>query len=316
MADIGDFQHFIRTGWLPGIEDFIDGDLNLGEPFFDLNGNGVYDRGIDVFVMSPDPSINQDVNHSGVYDGPESYWEPPIPWDDINGNGTFDYKNSRHDPGEPFVDYNDNGIRDEIIADTQMYITRATEEPVGGGWIATAWEILDSTHLFVSESGKLIKGPERSPYTWDGQQNRPARVFGFHFRKSDSGVVCVIDAALFRDTLLLPLTGNSDSVRTHSVVYAGWAHNAQDTISFTRTVSDGATLDTPFGRYEGCLKIAFESPHSSDTTIANYFAESFIEFWIDRDKGLVAIYSDRIIHLTKEVFLARRYDSLPLPMTP
>jgi outer membrane receptor protein involved in Fe transport len=94
-------------------EPFIDGDSIIGEPFTDLNANGRYDPGIDQFVFSTDPAINQDLNHNGKYDGPDVFpWTPGIPYYDRNGNGLYDSPNGQYDPGEPFTDVNGNGIYD------------------------------------------------------------------------------------------------------------------------------------------------------------------------------------------------------------
>lgn len=96
-------------------EPYIDGDSVLGEPFVDLNSNGVYDLGIDVFVIDVDTTINQDLNRNGQYDGPCSSfdcWTPGIPFYDRNGNGVYDRPNFQYDPGEPYVDVNENGVYD------------------------------------------------------------------------------------------------------------------------------------------------------------------------------------------------------------
>ena len=99
--------------WTADEEPYIDGDSSLGEPFVDINRNGVYDAGIDRFVTSIDPTINMDKDRNNYYTGPDpSLWSPEIPWIDYNGNGVFDYPNNRYDPGEPFVDLNKNGKHD------------------------------------------------------------------------------------------------------------------------------------------------------------------------------------------------------------
>jgi hypothetical protein len=97
-------------------EPLVNWEKSLGEPFTDVNGNGVYEPGIDSFVISSDPSINQDLNHNDQYDNPEDPWTEGIPFDDIDGNGQF-----RPDPGEhisgyelglPYCDYNENQKHD------------------------------------------------------------------------------------------------------------------------------------------------------------------------------------------------------------
>jgi len=93
-------------------EPYVDGDRNLGEPFVDVNRNGIFDNGIDVFVMSSDPNVNMDLNRNSQYDGPNNIWTPGIPFEDLNGNGLYDGPNGRYDFGEQFVDANHNGIWD------------------------------------------------------------------------------------------------------------------------------------------------------------------------------------------------------------
>ena len=89
-------------------EPYTDGDYVLGEPFKDLNGNGLYDPGTDIFIKSVGPD-NMDLNHDGFHNGPGSLWQEGIPFLDRNGNGLYDYPNFKYDPGEDFVDVNNNG---------------------------------------------------------------------------------------------------------------------------------------------------------------------------------------------------------------
>ncbi len=92
-------------------EPYIDGDSVIGEPFTDVNGNGVYDQGIDIFIRSVGAD-NQDLNHDGRHNGPGDPWEPGIPFVDRNGNGLYDAPNGVYDTGEPYVDKNGNGKHD------------------------------------------------------------------------------------------------------------------------------------------------------------------------------------------------------------
>ncbi|MCP4686206.1 MAG: TonB-dependent receptor [bacterium] len=93
-------------------EPFTDGDSIIGEPFSDLDYNGVYDPAIDDFYLGVDPRTNQDLNHNGKYDGPHDPWTQGIPYLDRNANGVFDYPNGQYDPGEPFIDENGNHAYD------------------------------------------------------------------------------------------------------------------------------------------------------------------------------------------------------------
>jgi hypothetical protein len=93
-------------------EPYIDGDQSLGEPFTDVNNDGVYTEGIDIFIMSEDPDLNQDLDRSSDYTAPYDPWQPGIPFIDMNGNGIYDEPNYSYDPGEPFTDVNGNGKYD------------------------------------------------------------------------------------------------------------------------------------------------------------------------------------------------------------
>lgn len=93
-------------------EPYIDGDQSLGEPFIDINRNGIYDEGVDRFITALDAAINMDLNRSNGYDGPDAPWTEGIPFIDYNGNGIYDAPNNRYDPGEPYIDINKNGIHD------------------------------------------------------------------------------------------------------------------------------------------------------------------------------------------------------------
>lgn len=103
-------------------EPFEDGDISLGEPFTDVNNNGRYDEGIDIFIMSAGPD-NQDLDRNSRYTYPSFHWQllnwPPydgwnegIPFIDRNGNGLYDPPNYQYDPGEKFTDLNGNGLYD------------------------------------------------------------------------------------------------------------------------------------------------------------------------------------------------------------
>ncbi len=84
-------------------EPYTDGDIIIGEPFIDVNLNGVFDDSVDVF------SGAWDLNHNGQYDGPDDPWSAGVPYRDMNNNGRYDAPNRNYDYGEPFVDRNNNG---------------------------------------------------------------------------------------------------------------------------------------------------------------------------------------------------------------
>ncbi len=120
------FNDVDKDGVYNPFEPFIDepdesgkknGKWDPGEYFQDLNGNEVYDEILDVFVFSQGPD-NQDLNHDGRYNGPNEEFPANMPFiegvtvRDLNKNGKFDKKNGFWDPGEPYADVNGNGQYD------------------------------------------------------------------------------------------------------------------------------------------------------------------------------------------------------------
>lgn len=138
----------------------INWETSLGEPFTDINGNGIYDQLIDSFVKVLDPAINQDLNRNNRYDGPGDPWEPGIPFDDIDGNGEFRgdaLKYSMHyEPGLPFTDFNNNGKWDSVnyinVGISRFKIDIGED---GNKWIKTIHDrkIEHSKYRFISDSG-------------------------------------------------------------------------------------------------------------------------------------------------------------------
>jgi len=120
-------------------EPTVDGDINLGEPFTDLNGNGVfdwpepygdvnqngqwdpgedfvdvncngtYDSLQETFISCSSCPENQDLNHDGRYNSPCEPWRQYIPFLDLNGDGDFDPADASSNNGEPYVDLNGDG---------------------------------------------------------------------------------------------------------------------------------------------------------------------------------------------------------------
>ena len=93
-------------------EPFTDGDVIIGEPYIDVDFNGVFNgepndpNGPDVFIGA------WDLNNNGRHDGPFDPWSEGIPYRDLNNNGSYDAPNGFYDYGEPYVDLNDNGRHD------------------------------------------------------------------------------------------------------------------------------------------------------------------------------------------------------------
>jgi len=87
-------------------EPYIDGDRSLGEPFTDVNNNGVWDSRLPGYKFG-EPFV--DMSENSRYDGPDDPWLLGIPYQDLNGNGVYDRPNFVYDTGEPFTDFNGNG---------------------------------------------------------------------------------------------------------------------------------------------------------------------------------------------------------------
>jgi hypothetical protein len=87
-----------QSHWI--LEEFVDGDSSLGEPYSDNNHNGVYDNG----------DTYEDLNDNGRYDGPNDPWTPPIPFVDRNEDGEYDAPNGIWDEGELLLDLDGDGV--------------------------------------------------------------------------------------------------------------------------------------------------------------------------------------------------------------
>lgn len=103
-------------------EPFIDGDRSLGEPFVDVNKNGVWDADYEWTLHGRGEPFT-DLSGDSKYQGPDDPWVPGVPFEDLNGNGVYDQGvaipsgsystfDNDYDLGEPFVDLNGNGKRD------------------------------------------------------------------------------------------------------------------------------------------------------------------------------------------------------------
>jgi len=80
---------------------FVDGDVTLGEPFQDINGNGIWD-GPGVIPNFPLGEPYDDLTHDGEFQGPGDPWAPGIPWIDHPPHiGLYDRPDSIKQPDEP-----------------------------------------------------------------------------------------------------------------------------------------------------------------------------------------------------------------------
>ncbi|MEW5701159.1 MAG: carboxypeptidase-like regulatory domain-containing protein [Candidatus Zixiibacteriota bacterium] len=103
-------------------EPFVDGDQSLGEPYTDVNHNGVWD-GPGAINGYPLGEPFEDLSYDGKYQSPGDTWVPGVPFRDLNQNETFDASatppsgqwsniDAYYNEGEPYYDRNGNGRRD------------------------------------------------------------------------------------------------------------------------------------------------------------------------------------------------------------
>ena len=135
-VQFADYVHFDTSGFYLLKSDYGTGNSypevylwweeNFGEPFTDVNDNGVYDPGLDLFYMCADCDSNQDLNHDGRYNGPDEPWEPGFPFDDIDGDGVCRqeeyYSHESDGSGAPYLDANGNGSWDDSLSYQCNYV--------------------------------------------------------------------------------------------------------------------------------------------------------------------------------------------------
>lgn len=292
---------------------YVDGDRVIGEPFIDINGNGVYDRGIDIFYMSPDPDVNMDLNHNGSYDGPYSTWEPGIPFDDYNRNDQYDRPNTVYDTSEAFCDLNGNGRFDSFLRDTLVFIVQPrvdTTSPLGR---LQEFAILDSIWHFISDSGYVVRLPARSRRSWDAVRNRRLAFLVSSF--VSNGRIDFLAQTLFSDTLVLPLFDSLTIPVMTSRISADWLNVPYEPFEFNRSYQLGDTLTIDGYQYDNLVRVTFDSLSCADSVRESSFENAELTFWIDLNRGPLAIQSNQLLSSARKVLIVPLSDTLPLPMT-
>lgn len=276
-------------------EVFVDGEYNMGERFTDVNGNGVYDIGIDIFNRMED-----DLNRNGMYDGPDDPWSPGVPFDDLDGDGEYRSPNMLYDVGELFCDLNGNGVRD----DGGRYLVRWIRLEETNSSVTWCYEAYDSVARFRSDSGVFYCAPIRSTDTWDYQRWQRRQYTDWTFTTSDSGLTWDYPD---KHTSLLVLGSDSTPADTKRVVIQN-GHPAADSASFRRTVALDAELEISGVLFSDLLSITFDDCWLNNDPNRNV-SHIFWEFYFSRDLGFVAV------NLSGEwECFALRFASLPLPL--
>ena len=286
-------------------EPFVDGDSIIGEPFIDMNGNGVYDLGIDGFIISLGEG-NMDLNHNGRHDGPYDPYTVGTPFDDYDHDGVYDYPNFAYDEGEPFHDCNRDGIWTTPAADepkAELYQCKHTARD------SIRFYRRDSVYKFVSDSGYSIWKPRRDQ-VWDYHNEDFEALSRVSFHNDDTGLI-FSDRAFFMFPVLDP-----DDFAVGINVDTGRRITVSDTIKpvgIRRTVSLGDTLVIYEDTLVGVLSVTIDSLHPLfDGTTYPYNTWSY-RFYFSRELGFIGLDYDAAYD--EYYYFPIREDTIPLPMT-
>jgi hypothetical protein len=302
FVTLADFSIFYPNVY----ERAVNWEQSLGEPYTDVNGNGVYDEGIDIFIKALDPAVNQDLNRNNRYDGPDDPWEVGIPFDDIDGDGQFRVNpedgGRYYEIGLPFVDYNDNENRDSGVSAFAIMSAFSVAHGLNGDlWYSTQngpWGTY-AGYRFVSDSGLVYD----HTINWS--------VSAKNLLVTDSGLIFYAFPSWFDMAVPLLVVDTGDFVEVQNDVQIV-PIDAGDTVAVSRTVR----LDEPLGiggyGYVGLVNVELTS-------------ESFgYDFFFDRDQGLIAYGEYTVTGALGEDTTSYYYyyvepvvesDSIILPMT-
>ncbi len=303
-----------RRSWEP----FFDGDSIIGEPFDDINGNGVYDPGVDIFIRSVDTTINDDVNFNGEHDGPNDPWSPGVPFDDLDLDGQYDRPSNYYDQGEPFLDLNGDGVcnsASEIGAGLGDLIRWVVSEQDTSFTIWT-YELQDSVGLLVSDSGISYATPARSSITWNDTEDRPQRYYDHQFRIDEHGLAYLCRIQPYRSEVqVVPviLAVESDCFAKRISVPVGCSPyppqwQEPDSTLYRRTIINNATFEFDGILYDSLLQIRLDDGWiNGDSTVV---CQLEWDFYFKQEHGIFALVTG-----SHRVCFPVRYDTIPLPMT-
>jgi hypothetical protein len=281
---------FRNIGGCGACEWVLNREQSLGEPFIDVNGNGVYEENIDIFIMSPGPD-NQDIDRNSRYTGPDDPWSPGIPFDDLNGNGEYDrFSNFHYEDGFPFCDLNFNGVRDVDVGGVFAPIKFMPECNNSGYCTFKIKYVWGTVFRYISDSGIT--------YTRDFQDT--STDFYHYFTMTP-------DALEFRDPQFrFTIHEKSDiyEIENKEVILSD---SGLGDIIYLKTVEYGDSILFLGDVFRELLSIEFIKKPDQPAETDNY------KFYFDKDLGLIGYTSS--FGNCLEHYFTRRLDSLPLPMT-
>ena len=294
-------------------EPYLDGDYIIGEPFIDQNGNGIYDSGIDIFIMCACDS-NQDLNHNGRHDGPNDPYTAGTPYDDLNADGTYSAPNRTYEVGEPFYDYDGDSTRDANSLATMLHnVVKAEIVESIATVMVFQFYYRDSLFAFVSDSGRKYVWPQRSAFYWNPDTDYYRRYANLAFTFTEAGLEWTREGTV---RLLVAERGQIvPGAARVPVVWLDASAGTYDTVTMVRSVEILPAPPEVGGTAGEVLEIRFDRPLFDDSAVAPYTAEAYFEFYFSADYGFVGVEYNSAdftgVHLRH---IEARHDSLPLSM--
>jgi len=239
---------------------FVDGDINLGEPFIDTNYNGIHDFGEDY----------EDLNSNGKYDGPNDPWSPGIPFIDRNNNGLYEPSNGKWDEGELIID--PDSLDSGPWPRPARGLLKATLD--GGTWISSDGSVVVGRRSrFLGPGGFFV-----DRYTDDGFSNDSlglrwhSHTTGWIFAPEDDlkdcGPIAIARASIqIGDSVINADTSDTSGIYIWISVFEGVEN-----------------VTTPAGSFRNCLK--FKSVASGWTGNMQGFNGTSYQ-WYAKNVGLV-----------------------------
>ncbi|MEW6411981.1 MAG: hypothetical protein AB1483_05840 [Candidatus Zixiibacteriota bacterium] len=280
---------------------------NFGEPFTDVNENGVYDPGVDIFIICADCDSNQDLNNDGRYNGPDEPWESGFPFDDIDGDGVCRqesyYSSLTGEAPVPYFDANKNNRYDDTVAYQSYFVRPILNEET---YNTTYWRYVssDTTLTYTSDSGVVYYPDLMSTGCPVCTQTIPygefilsdTSLFFNHIYLTSQLIIEIFPAdTIISDTNQVFLGGGADGPR------------------FVRRITLDQNLQIDDIVYEGLVKVwcgQFEALGAWQET----YTGSFWEFYFSQPSGLLAIHQKPLASSHEQWYYFQPLD-VPLPVT-
>ena len=268
-------------------EPYLDGDVSLGEPFTDVNRNGVYDDSLSGLPFG-EPFV--DLSHDSKYQGPNDDWVVGVPFRDLNGNGDFDRGSSTpsgawssddasYDFGEPFNDLNGDGIRNAADGfydrgwdgsvvwhyrrprDTRMKVDlvsqmrREHEVKIGGEYAAYDLTFEELQQPYVDLTGKDLENSLGQPYPGRGT------IRDFYNQTPKTGALYIVDKMEYGQMIAHVgfryeyfIQANDASAAEEAAIgedipYADYRDRFAPRIAFAYPISDKAKVFFNYGHF-------------------------------------------------------------------